>query len=602
MGEALKIQSVFKVFIPPPAGWIIILLILAIAAWVGWSLWSEFQRLRKERTKVLEAARRKIREVEELDDPIDEIKQFAESSELKDTLVARAIRTVLALRESRNPDMEATLTMLDYSEASRLNLARSAPNWLLLLGIAGTVLGLANAVVPLAPQIQAAVGEVNPSVASQSMAQTLEAMRHAFACSLWGILIAVIISLFTRKIVSDQQRTVAEIQELVLNEVASILLPKSEAVQLENIQRTIKSGRQFLQQTNEQIERVTQLMQSAAEQFNQVLATTVQRMEQIGNDLRTSAEDIGQTLLQSTQSVQDSTSRLTESAEKLKESSDQLMSRHNDISNAYAELLRLYNKSKQDLEDTIQRQIEHIGLYRQEIEQLSNRVVDRLLTISADLAKTNTSYNEARDSVLQSAGEIRNTIQAAFDRLQGELSGIIGEYRRQMTDVENRLREMVGTLSGVKDSLEQLPEALRGIPIDEVETRLRAMIGSLSGIQTALEQFQGVLRGTEMSGVESRLQEVVHRLSHIQTTIVELLQEVKNQQGATASVWRNANRTELSSDGAVSGVSEELAQIREILKQIHDQIQARGSSLGRTLSRLTRVLTLPMRIFSRKGG
>lgn len=442
------LEVVYKSFIPPPEGWVVVGFILVLAGWAGWSLWWEYQRLQREDEEVLAAVRRVIEQTKSLGgDPVEQLSQWATRSELRDTLTARAVRTVLAMREARNPDMEATLTMLDYSEASRLNLARSAPNWLLLLGIAGTVIGLASAVVPLAPQIQAAIGAADPGVASQSMAKTLEAMRHAFACSLWGILMAVLVSIGTRKVVSKQQQTVAEVQEFVLNEIAHVLLPKSEAIQLEEIQRTLRSGQHFLQQVNKEIERVTGLMQQAANEFNNVLTTTVQRMAEIGDSLRQSAEEIQQTLLQATQSVQSSTNRLTESAESLRTSSDQLREYHHDLRNAYAELHNLYNKSKQDLEDAITRQIERIGEYRQAIERLSNQVVERLMNISTDLRDSQDRFKQAREQILQSAMEIRDTIRASFEWLQGELDTVLKQHRDQMGGVEIRLREMVKILS-----------------------------------------------------------------------------------------------------------------------------------------------------------
>lgn len=441
------LQEIYQSFIPPPAGWLVVGVILTVAGWAAWSLWSEYKRLCLEHEEVLAAAKREIQQVENPEDVIEKLSQWSTRSELRDTLTARGIKTVLAIRETRNPDMEAILTMLDYSEVSRLNLARSAPNWLLLLGIGGTVIGLASTVVPLAPQIQAAIGAADPGVASESMAKTLEAMRHAFACSLWGILMAVLVSIGTRKVVSKQQQTVAEVQEFVLNEMAHTLLPKSEAIQLETIQRTLQQGRRFLQQTTTQIEQVTNLMKQAAHEFNNVLTSTVQRMEQIGNSLRDSAEGIQQTLLQATQSVQESTSSLAKSTDRLIDSSEQLREYHHDLRNAYAELLNLYNKSRQDLEDVITRQIEHIDRYRQEMEQLSNRMVGRLVDISSDLRDTQQHFNQAREQVLQSAMEIRDAIRSSFEQLQGGIDNILQKHHNQMVQVETRLREVVAILS-----------------------------------------------------------------------------------------------------------------------------------------------------------
>jgi|FaiFalDrversion2_1042247.scaffolds.fasta_scaffold00369_4 hypothetical protein len=442
------ILRIGEAFIPPASGWLVVILIIFVASWACWSLWCEYSRLRIERNENLPAAKRVVEQANE-GELRESLEEWATRSELRDTLTARATKAVLAMHQARNPDMEAILTMLDYSEAARLNLARSTPNWLLLLGIGGTVIGLASAIIELAPQIQATIGTIDPGRASQSMAEALKAMRHAFACSLWGIVMAVIVSLATRKVISEQQQTVAAVQEWVLSEVASKLLPQSEAIQLTEIQRTLRAGRQFLQEVTNKIQSVTDLMSQAADRFNDVLANTVQRMEGIGTSLHQSARDIQQTLLQASESVQGSTHSLQESANSLIASSEQLREYHQDMRNAYESLLRLFDTSRRDLENIITRQIERIGEYRETMEQLSRDVVQRLINISSDLRDTSTRFTEAHQNMLQTFGEVRNAIHSAFQSLQGRLDGILKEHRAEMNHVEGRLREMVDALRSI---------------------------------------------------------------------------------------------------------------------------------------------------------
>ena len=167
MAAMEHLLRVFEAFVPPPSGWVVVFLILALASWAFWSLLREYERLCLERSEGLAAAKRVVEQASE-DELRERLEEWATRSELRDTLTARATRGILAMHQARNPDMEAILTMLDYSEAARLNLARSAPSWLLLLGIGGTVIGLASAIIELAPQIQATVGAIDPRDASRS--------------------------------------------------------------------------------------------------------------------------------------------------------------------------------------------------------------------------------------------------------------------------------------------------------------------------------------------------------------------------------------------------------------------------------------------------
>jgi fumarate reductase subunit D len=462
------ILRAFEAFIPPPSGWVVVCLIVALALWASWSLWREYERLCLERSEGLAAAKRVVEQASE-DELRERLEQWATRSELRDTLTARATRAILAMHQARNPDMEAILTMLDYSEAARLNLARSAPSWLLLLGIGGTVIGLASAIIELAPQIQATVGAIDPRDASKSLAQALEAMRHAFACSLWGIVMAVLVSLANRKVLSEQQQTVASVQEWVISEVASKLLPKSEAVQYAEIQRTLRAGRQFLQEVTEKIHGVTDLMSQAADSFNTVLIDTVQKMERIGADLHQSAREIQHTLLQASAAVQESTRGLQESARSLSNSSNELREYHRDMHSAYESLHRLFDKSRHDLEDLITSQIHKIGEYRDAIQQLTQGVVHRLIDVSTSLKDTQNKYTEAHQQSLQAFGETRETIQSAFAGIEGKLIQVLEDHRREMIHVEARLREVVSALRSITEAV--------GVPAGETISFPRATSG-----------------------------------------------------------------------------------------------------------------------------
>lgn len=445
LGEALV-----RAFIPPATGWLVVAIIVGLSGWTAWSLWREFARLKLEQGEVLEAAKRKLSESETLGDACESLHQWAFHSELKDTLTARAVRAVLAMREARHPDLEAILTMMDYSEASRLNLARSAPNWLLLIGIGGTVIGLASAVVPLAPQIQAAVGALEPTAASASMAKALEAMQHAFACSLWGITAAILVSVATRKIMSQQQQVIASIQEFVLSDLAWRLLPKSEAVQIEEVQRTLEAGRRFLTNITKEIERTSSMMQVAADNFNAVLSDTVQRMEGIGANLHASAEQIQQTLKEATRSVESSATKLHESANSLIQSSEQLRQHHTSLERAHTKLQELYDRSTGNLKEIIKNQIDQIEQYRKEIERIERGMLERLAGISTNLRDTQVKFSESTEKVVGATREVKESIKATFDSFSGTLVSILEQYEEVSHQAERALREIVGVLNDLR--------------------------------------------------------------------------------------------------------------------------------------------------------
>ncbi|MCS6918955.1 MAG: hypothetical protein NZM28_04225, partial [Fimbriimonadales bacterium] len=463
------ILSLLGAFVPPWSALPFVAIIFAVAGWVLRSLWLEQRRLKLESGQALDAARKVfVNSTNAYSNPTDSLRQWATQSELKDTLTARAVNAFLAVREARNPDLTAALSMLDYREAARLNLARSAPNWLLLIGIMGTIVGLSSAVASLAAPVQQALAEGQAAIAATGLDATMVEIKRAFACSLWGLIAAVSVAMFTRRVASLQQETLGAVHEFMLSEVSPQILPKSEALQLQQIEQTLREGRNFIERTSNMLEDVSRQMQAAVQGFANTLQTGMQGMQNITTALQQSASSIQNSLTQTAQSAQQSAQQLASSAESLRQSSEKLQEHHTHIANAYEALLNAFKTSRDEMESMVQRQIEKIGEYRSAIERTAQEMMLTLNRVIQALADSQSSYRDARDAVLNSNVEIRTALESAITRFQEAQMEVLKKIGEAQTHANQQLTRIAETL---REPLDALTSRLAQLLSDHITTR-----------------------------------------------------------------------------------------------------------------------------------
>lgn len=532
-----SILSFLLAFVPPWSALPFVVIILGVAGWALRSLWREWLRLRNESERALDAARKVFTHSTSVyTSPVESLHQWATQSELKDTLTARAVNVFLAVREARNPDLTAALSMLDYREAARLNLARSTPNWLLLIGIMGTIVGLSSAVASLAVPVQQALAEGQAAIAATGLDATMVEIKRAFACSLWGLIAAVTVAMFTRRVASLQQETLGAIHEFMLSEVSPQILPKSEAMQIQQIEQTLREGREFIHQTSNVLIDISHKMQDAVASFANTLQSGMQGMQDITINLQQSAASIQNSLTQTVQSAKQSAQQLADSAESLRQSSDKLQEHHTYIANAYEALLNAFQRSRDDMEQMVQRQIEKIGEYREAIETTARDTVSTLNRVIQALSDSQSSYREAREAVLHSNIEIRTALTQAIEKFQEAQTEVLKKIGEAQASADERLNTIARSL---REPLESLTRNLEQL-LTNYQTAVVSHDGeNPSAPPTPVPQLptnDELIR--TLQKIDQTLQQMMHDVSVASQKLMDMLRSIDQrlQQGIYVSV------------------------------------------------------------------
>jgi hypothetical protein len=230
-----------------PAGMVVNLAILLLFILGLWDVVRALLRLGGER-KILEQARAKLSAAARrgaLGSGADVVNLLGISRE---SLVGRRIERVLQLRSAglRHPGMLRELSGDRLAGSGAL--ARYIGAILTLVGLLGTVLGLSFALF----NIQEAMGKVGNLSAFpellRALGQTLLGMRTAFACTMAGLVAALLLSACNHAVSRLQARVSADLEELVTFELLTALEradPGADEAARVFAQRLIEAGQKL---------------------------------------------------------------------------------------------------------------------------------------------------------------------------------------------------------------------------------------------------------------------------------------------------------------------------------------------------------------------
>lgn len=430
-----------------------------------------------------------------------------------DSSVRRCLDTVWATRLMPNPDLEAISSMLSQSESGRLSVARTMPNALMLSGLIGTVLGLAMAVSKLGPQIQATMQNSDPRVLTESLFYTLGHMQSAFSCTFWGILLAVLVSRRVSHVSQRQSQFLAELQEFGLRRLAPLVIPRSPAAQLSQIEQVVRTSQQFM-------ERVADLMVNAVGTFNKVLNDAGVTMAKSIGELQSVAGDIHNSLVDVSKNVLDS-------ATTLQASSDRLQSCHSDLQGAYKAMETFFADSRQQLDEQAKRQLDKMGSLQKDFAESAQFIVGAINDSTGHLGGATQAFADAGIGFQQSADSIRQRLDTGFETLASSVKQALESHTSEMQTVDSSIKhiaERMGELAdrldprmlpqgewkAVRDSLSACAEELRRIHVDSTGRPAPPGHGDGGLSVGILQDLRSAIQGRE--DVVSKWQEESRRL------------------------------------------------------------------------------------------
>lgn len=521
------------------------------------------------------------------------------SAENQESYVGRARKLLSAISHLEHADWKTVLSTLHEQELAKLNFARSAPNTLLLMGLLGTVLGLAETVGSLVKPLSNALNNASQQEVLRLLSSTLQQMGTAFSCTLWGILGALCVSgvlhFATGRLLSLLSRWDTYIIESVLPQI----LPESQAAQIQSLQELINQSQQIVAESRKFLAKIAPVMREAAEQFEKVLTTAGNAMQQSVEKLTQTAQAMQEKLEHVAQGVTQSAAALEDSSRELQVSTAALAEYHTDLRNAHQELLRVFEQARSDLENQIKGQLEKIGALDENFRRNAQDIVARIHDAGRQFGEATQAFREAGDRFTSEGMQIHSQIATYHQNLTEYVENLLKDHRFAIDEVEKSVAAIRDSLRAIKDS--PVWQSRNGEGYEVAWNELR---DTLSGLKCVLEQINGgFARAPEQQKVPNIPEEVLVRgeipappfpdgtikdtrplttgspmSANDNQTATQLAEEVENLSKAIDEL-RNSISRDVQITQSVPGILE--------LRQSVDSLRATTDSLCRAVAELS---------------
>ncbi|MBM3459851.1 MAG: hypothetical protein FJX77_15125, partial [Armatimonadetes bacterium] len=207
--------------------------------------------------------------------------------------LVKACRTLLSCRQLAAPPLSETLAHAEQVETCRDSASRAAPNQVMVLGLLGTVVGLAGVVGSLQPAVLN-IGQPGPGTAAQAEIQAiLDRMGTTFACTAWGILLATTLAWMQAAVGSARSRYLGELELLLLSGLAPRLFPRSHTSGADDLREALNRAQV---QISGQILQFEQALEGAGHRIQQHIQTFDGSIHQWGETARTQLQALEQSL------------------------------------------------------------------------------------------------------------------------------------------------------------------------------------------------------------------------------------------------------------------------------------------------------------------
>ncbi|GIV02723.1 MAG: hypothetical protein KatS3mg015_1553 [Fimbriimonadales bacterium] len=461
-------------------------------------------------------------------------------------IVTTAIRTVFANRD-REPDLEALATVLSQGEASQLIHARSAPNFMFLSGLAGTLIGIMIAVWGLGAV--SAQNSSNASNVTPEISTVLQTIPMAFFATLTGIFCALAYAYKINEALRDQSDLLAKVQEFILTEVAPrVIPPKTDTAAVKLNESVIELGK-VITQLPVQLEQVSQGLTDS----------TVRAAAEISGAL-----EVARTI---TAETRNAAQQIAAASDALQTSARTLEQTHHQLSNLHEAMLREFEATRERIDRSAELTIHALRETTQQNLEGLNSAADAIRDVgtrtTSDIQSMLNAMSELRHSVTQlievSKEEADNLWQNIGGRFNQSLDAhreVATQYAEALKDVEVNLEQ---GLSGIRTAFDELMRRLdpRLWPEDQWRDvreaisaltpaleELRSQLQSLQGAQGALDELKGTIGQlnqtlSSLGNLPHKMDEqlnrlnVLHQIEHLLRTMNENLRNMRNQQAAS---------------------------------------------------------------------
>lgn len=445
--------------------------------------------LRREELALEQAQRNLAKVVQAPESDLASVKSLLLKNLPTESILAKRIEDLYWLSQ-RGSNLEhlTSADTLAARENDRTGFARSVASVLVLLGLCGAIYGLSNLVIQMGPELRnmqqlskenagrqstssagapqtTSLDSIQKSVNTliETMANSLEQTRGAFAASLTGISCSILLLLLNWLVTKRQVHVLTEVEELTSAKLIPLFQPLPDTLELSGAANSLSVAAEYASSLTNGLDNI---MEQAIQSL-QIVFTSVRKLEQGATVIRDSQESMTQAQLQFL-ALANQFSGLTKEIEQHQAGSKA------DVSNLVAAVNGTNEYIKRVLDDS-RKQHEKV---LQQVEAVSKQSI---------FSSTETK-KETHNLVAQDINELRTTVQT------------------NQTELLQQIKDLLAAASNGQGSKE-LVEQLGHILTEERNTFAALFKESIEPQQAGLSQ--------QMEGIVKRQEDLINKLTEL---------------------------------------------------------------------------------------
>lgn len=526
------LSSIQTAILPSSIEGIVTILVIVAFASYGFRLRHEIKTSLREQASRIEEARAAISLGNDMRALTATFSQ-RKAGDVLSTVWAR----LLAAKQFPTTDLQLAQSTIPILEERRLSFLRQLPNYLMLLGLLGTVLGLSLTVGQFAPQLKESLTTLatggSPDALNDGMAGVLEKMKVAFTCTLWGVSASLLVSLFaTQPSIRHRDHLQQELDALTLYSLAP--LAWKDQVDRQEAQLDALEG------NRDALMRLYKLMEAHQNSLTERTEQTVQALRQAGRDLKDSTDMTSQAALSAVRAAEGTTAASAQATLTL-----------NQVSKGLDQTQTLLHQAAQRFDEQVHFLDQQHSLHLQASERImlvGQEQRDQVTSLTQQFMQTSTAllagmqgnfdeFDSARAALMGHTEQIILEQQRQHEALASSTAGIFNEVKGIVQNHQNVVEGVERHLVGVATALEPLTaltERLdpRNLPADrwtDFQTSLQDISGGWQAWQQEFQQNLSTLLVNHekalLSEVRANHQALADQTHHTTTGLIGKMDE-----------------------------------------------------------------------------
>ena len=450
------------------------------------------------------------------------------------------------------------------------NLFRSMLAVFIVIGLLGTLFGLTDSLVKLAPALRTNAEVQNTTENNQvndpgetstenskkmveALSKLMDDIKGAFAPSIWGIIftiVGVILYGFYLQFAYHPVKSVLE--RLTLTVWVPQLYPTTSQRLIQTLQQSesqIQKGFETAAQFSESVEKVhgnidefnESLKQASA--ITQPLSDSVTQINRAASDISTAAEVLNTGF---TENLDKFSEKFTASVTQLTGFQDQIRELHQEFQQAANEKLDQQNQNLTQASDALEEVLNALKAYETAYIDSRKQMDETLKAFISKATETHTSiYKENREWFEKMNADNQQQLSAMQDHLAGNFETLKQNLVNELKKVTSGLAEKFGNFQEALDSrLEVLNERLENFdtPLKEIVEEIKGVFDEqLTMLNERLEKFNEPLQAS----ANQMRNTYADSVRYMQRIFGDLQQEINKQNEkyeAQLTGVRNLNR------------------------------------------------------------